>query len=185
MPKRRVKAGSSSVAASSRRKALAKAYVTNGGNITEAGKTAGLSAKTAYSAGHRMLKHVETQQFIDEFRAEISAKTGLTAENVLREVGRVALFDSRKLYRDDGTVKRPDEWDDDTAAAVGGFEVEEEYSGTGDDRTLSGYTKKLKIWDKNAALEKAMKHLGLFEKDNAQTRESLTLNVEAAKPVRR
>ena len=31
-----------------------------------------------------------------------------------------------------------------------------------------GHTTKLKHWDKNAALEKAMKFHGLYEKDNAQ-----------------
>lgn len=185
MPKRRVKAGGGTSAASARRKAFAVAYVTNGGNITEAGKTCGLSAKTAYSAGHRLLKHVETQKFVTELREKISTASELTAENVLREVRRVALFDPRSLYRDDGTAKRPDEWSDDTAAAIAGVEVLEEYSGKGEERELSGYTKKYKVWDKNAALEKAMKHLGLFEKDNAQSRDSLSLTVEAAKPVKR
>lgn len=37
--------------------------------------------------------------------------------------------------------------------------------------------------DKLRALDMAMKHQGLFEKDNAQQRESLVLKVEMAKPV--
>jgi phage terminase small subunit len=36
------------------------------------------------------------------------------------------------------------------------------------DGAVVGQVKKVKLWDKNSALEKAMKHLGLFEKDNSQ-----------------
>ena len=32
-------------------------------------------------------------------------------------------------------------------------------------------------WDKNRALEMAMKHLGLFERNNAQQRENLQIQV--------
>jgi phage terminase small subunit len=74
-------------------------------------------------------------------------------------------------------VKSPSEWDDDTAAAVSSIEIIEEFSGSGEDRKLSGLTKRVRLWDKNAALEKAMKHLGLHEKDNSQHVESLALRI--------
>lgn len=44
----------------------------------------------------------------------------------------------------------------------------EEFEGSGEDRKFVGYTKKYKIADKNTALEKLAKHLGLYEKDNTQ-----------------
>jgi hypothetical protein len=43
---------------------------------------------------------------------------------------------------------------------------------------------KIKFWNKLDAIDKAMKHLGLFERDNAQGRESLVLRVEAATRVK-
>lgn len=176
--KPRVKAGTSKSAAATRRKAFAHAYIANGRNRTEAAITAGYNPNTAYSAGSRLLKDGETKDLIDQLTAKAEQKAELTTENVLREVRRLALSDPRKLYREDGTLKRPDEWDDDTAAFVGSVEVLEEFTGKGDDRELSGYTKKLKIWDKNAALDKAMKHLGLYEKDNSQRGESLEIKIE-------
>ena len=33
---------------------------------------------------------------------------------------------------------------------------------------LVGHTKKVKLWDKNAALDKLLRHLGAFDKDNRQ-----------------
>jgi hypothetical protein len=36
---------------------------------------------------------------------------------------------------------------------------------------------RVKFWDKNAAIDKAMKHLGAYERDNAQRSESLELEI--------
>lgn len=85
-----------------------------------------------------------------------SDKVGLTMERTLREVGRVSYFDPRKLFDDKGNLKKPSEWDDDTAAAI---------SHIGRNGPVP--------FDKNAALDKAMKHLGLYEKDNSQGAEAM------------
>lgn len=60
------------------------------------------------------------------------------------------------------------ELDDDTAACIVGLEVLEQWEGVGDDRRLVGQLKKYKIADKNAALDKAAKILGMYERDNTQ-----------------
>jgi phage terminase small subunit len=74
-------------------------------------------------------------------------------------------------------LKRPDEWDDDTAASVASFEVFEEFSGCGDERKLTGYTKRVRLFNKIAAVDKAMKHLGLYEQDNGQRAPNLALQI--------
>lgn len=137
----------------------------------------GMTAKTLNEAASRLLANGKVSARVAAFALKVEERAGLSIERTLREVARLSYFDPRKLYRDDGNVKRPDEWDDDTAAAVGGIDVSEEFEGQGEDRKLVGYTKKFKIWDKNAALEKAMKHHGLYERDNAQRAESLELEV--------
>jgi hypothetical protein len=38
-------------------------------------------------------------------------------------------------------------------------------------------TTKVRLWDKNQALEKALKYLGLYERENAQHSENLELQV--------
>ena len=40
-----------------------------------------------------------------------------------------------------------------------------------------GRLTRIRLWDKNAALEKAMKHLGLYNRDNTQRSENLSLQV--------
>ena len=49
----------------------------------------------------------------------------------------------------------------------------EEYDGKGENRVFIGYTKKIKLWDKGAALEKLFKNFGMYQKDNEQKSASL------------
>lgn len=94
-------------------------------------------------------------------------------ERTLKEVARVAYSDSRKLYREDGSLKAPHEWDDDTAASVASVESDELFVGSGEERQMIGHTRKAKLFDKNAALEKAMKYHGLYKEDNKQLGEAV------------
>jgi phage terminase small subunit len=141
-------------------------------DATKAAKRAGYSKKTAGRIGHETLKKLE-----NEIQAEIDKRNNrieLTADRVLREVCRLALFDPRKLYDENGNLKPIHELDDDTAAAICGVEVFEEFSGKGKSRIHVGMTRKIKLHRKDAAQDKLMRHLGLFEKDNAQTADALT-----------
>jgi len=169
------KAGNSKDAARKRRLAFVEAYIANGGNATDAAKQAGYSAKTAYSAGGRALKHVETARMIAERQKKLQEAHGLTTDRVIQELSRIAFADLRKVFDDKGALLPPNLWPDDVAAAMAGVDVVEmaggmEVSGESGISHVPMYTKKVKLWDKNAAIEKAMKHLGMFEKDNAQAK---------------
>lgn len=84
-------------------------------NATQAAIRAGYSAKTAYSAGQRLLKHVEIQKRVSAGKGKQLAKAEITAERVIAEIARLCLSDVRKLFNDDGSLKKPKDWDDDTA----------------------------------------------------------------------
>lgn len=164
----RPKASSSADAAQKRRKLFAEAYMTNGGNATQAAISAGFSAKTAGVTGHKLLKHAEISAMLKQRQTALAQKYELTTENVIRSLAQAVHFDPRKLYNEDGTMKAIHELDEDTAMALSGFEVVEE-KGSGDERgKVVGFTKKVKWLDKNAAREQAMKHLGLYLEDNKQ-----------------
>jgi len=135
-------------------------------NGTEAAKRAGFSPKSAYQLAFRMLKRVEIQQEIETALQKRMEVKGITKDRVLTEIARLAFGDTRRLFTPEGSLKMPSEWDDETAAAVAGIEVTEEYGGRGEDRTLTGYTKKVKQWEKTRALELLGRHLKLFGDKN-------------------
>ncbi len=163
----KTKASSSKQAAADRRHAFVEAYITNGGNATQAALTAGFAPKSAYSQGHNLLKHRETIRMLEERRKNLAQKYELTTENVLKSLAQAVHFDPRRLYNADGSLKPVHELDEDTAMALSGFEVIEMGARKDEDAPI-GVTKKVKWLDKNAARDQAMKHLGLFEKDNSQ-----------------
>ena len=140
-------------------------------NGTQAYKRAGYKAKTdavAAQAASMLLINPKVVKALDARKARLLAAADLTIERTLREIARIAFFDQRKMVTADGEPIPLHKLDDDTAAALAGMDVLEQHEGSGEDRKLVGLIKKYKIADKNAALEKAAKILGLFEKDNAQ-----------------
>lgn len=156
------------------------------GNATEAALHIGTAPGSARSRGYALQKHPYVQQLIREHQerveAELKAKTSLTVENVVEALRRLVMADPRKLFNADGTLKQISELDDDTASMVSSFEVEELYTsgGRGQERTAIGRTAKVKMWDKNSAIDKAMKHLGLFEKDNRQKPAAVHISADDA-----
>ena len=144
-----------------KQKAFATEYVIDY-NATQAAIRAGYSEKTAYSQGARLLKDVEVQEEIKKLEAAASERTAITKDMVLRELARVAFVDPRKLFDEEGRPKDIRFLDPDTAAALSSVDIYEEFDYNGDERELSGYTKKYKWADKLRALEMLGKHLGMF-----------------------
>ena len=126
-------------------------------NATQAAIRAGYSAKTAEWIGPQLLGKTHVQERINSAQRERSARTGITADRVLKEIARVAFADPRMVmsWGPNGvTLRDSSELSDDAAAAVA--EVSETWS-------ESGGSRKVKMHDKIAALEKLARHVGLYD----------------------
>ncbi|MBN6728210.1 terminase small subunit [Burkholderia multivorans] len=135
-------------------------------NASAAARRAGYSVKTADRIGAQLLGKTWVATKVAEAIKARSERTHITQDRVLRELSRIAFFDIRKLYNADGTLKRPDQLDDEAAAVLAGVDVVEQMTYTADgDGELTAtptLTKKAKVFDKTAALTLAMRHLGLL-----------------------
>ena len=174
------KQGRNPEAVEARKKKFVTAYLKNGGNALQAAISAGFSARTARVPSHRLIHDPDVIARINAEQARIERITGLDLERTIREVARVSYSDPRRMYTpvlaEDGNpmldgqgrplyrLMEPWEMDDDTAATVASVEVDEIKA----DGVAIGKTTKIKHWDKNAALEKAMKFHGLYREDNRQ-----------------
>lgn len=125
-------------------------------NATQAAIRAGYSEKTAYAQGCRLLKDADVKAFIETADAATKDKLEVTAERVLQETARIAFSDPRAFYNEDGTLKDIKDLDDDAAAALASFEIE-------DANTNRGTVRKIKRYDKGTALTLLGKHLKLFK----------------------
>lgn len=166
--------------------AFEQAYLANGHNAKEAAIAAGYSPRTAKALGHKLVQRLRESGRLAQVAEKAAQVAELNTQNTLREVQRIAYNDSRRFHHPDGSCKMPDQWDDDMAACVAGVEMGHVVVGKGKRARLQPYVKKIKYWSKIDALDKAMRHAGLFERDNRQRAENLAIqiNLVGAPPPR-
>lgn len=119
--------------------------------------------KSARTLASRMLAKVNVQKRIAAERSKTAAKLELTRERVLAEYAKLAFFDMRQAYHESGALKLPHELDEDTAAAIAGYETVEMDGGGKDAPPLQ--VRKVKWADKRAALDSIMKAQGWNKSD--------------------
>ena len=134
--------------------------VAEGKNLSDAYRGAYKVGKskpeTVNENASRVMSDAKVSARVKALQAESAEKAVLDAATVLEEVRRMATSDIAGIMHPEGRVKLPHELDPATRAAVASFKIDEygriEY----------------KFWDKNSAVDKAMKHLGLYKEDNSQ-----------------
>lgn len=129
-------------------------------NGTKAAKLAGYSESGAHTEAYNLLKNPEVIAEIVRKREEESQRLSITRERIAQEYARIAFFDARKVYDDEGKIKPPTEWDADMGAVVAGMEVEEHYTFDKDFNIVKSVTRKIKKNPKNAALDSLVKMFG-------------------------
>jgi phage terminase small subunit len=127
-------------------------------NAKQAAIRAGYSPKTAEAQGSRLLRHVKVQRALTARMAARSQRTEIAADRTLLEIARIGFSDLRRLFHQDGRLKHPHEWDDDTAASIASVEVVTRNLGDGQVEDVH----RIKFWDKGKALEQLSRHLGLY-----------------------
>ena len=90
----------------------------------------------------------------------------ITEERIKEHYAAVGFFDFRKLFRPDWTLKSPEEWDDETAYALAGLDLEELWGPDGtipDVKRVLGVVKKFKMSDKLRALRDLAEMKGMLK----------------------
>ena len=128
-------------------------------NATQAAIRAGYSPKGAEVSASKLLRVAKVSAEIAKAQAKRAERTHITQDRVLQELARIAFFDIRRLYHDDGTLKRPHELDDEAAAVLSAVEVTETMGG---EESAPLTTKRAKVFDKVQAMTLAMRHLGML-----------------------
>ena len=125
-------------------------------NATQAAIRAGYSPASAGSIGYELLKKPDIRARIDKGIAEQERRTGINADRVLRELGRIAFVSAPDLVNmDDATLKEGASADD--LAAIASVKVKTIPGPMGD-----GFEREIRLADKLKALELIGKHLGMF-----------------------
>lgn len=147
------------------------------------GMTAGDAYRQAYDAdkmkpesirvnARKLAKRTPVALRVKELQAPaviaVQETVTVDATRTLLEDACIAASDIRKLFTPDGDLKPPHEWDDGMAASVASVEVVALFGQGADGKGQIGHTKKVKLWDKGAAIDRLNRRFGAYEKDNKQ-----------------
>jgi phage terminase small subunit len=125
-----------------------------------------------------LLRDTDVQAAVHETEKRALGKARLSTERVLQELERAIFADPRKLYDEKARLKPIHLLDEDTAAAIASLDVDEIGTGKGPQGRAIERTTKVRFVDKLVAIDRAMRHLGLYERDNRQMQSNLTIQVE-------
>lgn len=120
-------------------------------------KAENMTSKSVTEAASVLMANRNISSRVAELRKIVAERSVVSQESVIKELQRIAFFDIRKLFNEDGTLKRVTELDDDTAAAIASIEVVD----IGADGQLV-LSKKFKTSEKLKALDLIGTHLGMF-----------------------
>lgn len=130
---------------------FAVSWVSNGHNGTQAAIDAGYSPRCAAQQAVRLLKLQPVWDIIDPLERKLTEHYEMTADSVMKELGAIVHFDPRKCFNEDGSIKTIPELDDATAHALS-------------DIIINKFGIIIpKGYDKNRAIENAMKHYKLLD----------------------
>ena len=86
----------------------------------------------------------------------------IAADEILCSLHNIANIDPIELFQDNGQIRKINEMTPEARKAIAGIEVEEIFGVVGTEYKPTGCIKKIKLWDKNRALENLAKHFKLI-----------------------
>ncbi|MEK9754285.1 MAG: terminase small subunit, partial [Rhodospirillaceae bacterium] len=147
-------------------------------NATQAAIRAGYSARTAKQQGTRLLSKAAVSAAIANGSQEHIERAGMTADEVIAAIVEIARGDIRGMFDENGSLKRPAEWDDATAAAVAGLDVVTVRAGEGEVEHVA----KIRRTDRLRALDMLCRYHSLYnDKLDVSVTDGLADRLRAAK----
>ena len=133
-------------------------YCCNGFNGTKAAIEVGYNEKTAASQASRLLSNVNILNYINELKADLGKRTGITAERIALEYSKIAFSNVKNIFNEGGELKDIKDISDEDAAAISSIEVEALTEGRL--KTVIGTVTKIKFHNKVQALSDLNTMLG-------------------------
>lgn len=143
-------------------------------NGKQAAIRAGYSERSAESQASRLLRYAKVRQIIKKLEAKTNKGLDLQVDRIKLEVARVAYFNVKNAFDERGNPIPIHQMPDDVAAGIAVLKFDPK-----------GRIREIRGWDKNSGLVSAMKHTGMFGKDNDQVGKSIArvIVIPAKKPA--
>lgn len=133
-------------------------------------KAAGRAGFRSKNLSHRawsLKQRPEIARAIEIGQQEMSERVEVKQDKILQEYLNVGFCDIAECFDESGNLKNIHDIPKAIRMAISGIDVIEQFSGDGEDRTVS-LVKKIRFWDKLKALDALGRHLGLFNADESR-----------------
>ena len=136
---------------------------------------------TCETEGHRTLRNPKVSAYLERKQREAEQRADVSQADVLRELARLGFSRISGVFDEHGRLRRPDNLPPEVDAAVASVEV---VTRPGAEVDADGNREvecvhKIRLLDKNPALDKLARHLGLYERDNQQKSDPISRLLEA------
>lgn len=136
-------------------------------NGTQAAIRAGYSERTANEQAAQLLAKLSIKDYIKELQAEIQERNRITIDELVQTLAAFVRLDPKDLFDENGLVKNLNDMTESARKCITELKLMEISSFDGP----VGMMKTIKLTSKLEAIEKLMKHLGGYEKDNEQKKQ--------------
>ena len=137
--------------------------------------TENMTDKSVWELSSVLSKDLKVSSRIEQLQKEAAERNKITLDQVIKHISEIATFDIADCYDEKGNLLPIHDIPLAARGAITSIKALEEFDGFGKDRTSIGFTKEIKLLNKLDAFEKLMKHLGGYEKDNAQKKPEVNL----------
>ncbi|MDX8341176.1 terminase small subunit [Draconibacterium sp. IB214405] len=120
------------------------------------------SKNNIYVKSSQLMDRDKIRIRVEHLQEESLRRNQVNLDEVLTEMSRWIRFDIRDLFNSDNTLKNIDKLSEDVRKNVASFEVLECYEGSGKNRKLVGFLKKVKLHDKTKVADMFMKKFGAY-----------------------
>lgn len=118
---------------------------------------------SAHVLATKLLKKEAIQDYIKARKKAAAKRVELNVEMVLRGLLRIAMFDPRRLYKENGHLKRIIDLDDDTALAIHGIKYRNIQLGRGTKKRIKTVIDSVQTESRKQAWELLGTHLNMWE----------------------
>lgn len=161
-------------------------------NATRAYKVAYPNCKkdeTARANSSRLLTNANIQEYISKRQKEIEKRTEVTQDMVVQELAKIAFFNIKDIYSENGTLKQIKDIDNNTSKAIasiktlqkaGSMKININMQGQDEEVPLEHIeeqTIEFRTNDKVKALELLGKHLGMFNDVNVNMKNAIQVEL--------
>lgn len=130
-------------------------------NASAAARRAGFKTHAAGQMGYDLLKLPEIQARISDLRAKAANEYNVTKESLMQILRDIAGANIESVTDPEtGQILPLDQWPENMKRVTSGIEVDELYTGTGENRVQIGVRRKIKLSERTKAIELLNKMLG-------------------------